>query len=198
MQEDDGLYANQAPAENEEEKEENRNQAETLIFAGKVRLLLPQDYRPWSLPEDVMNNPIFSSQIDLTTIAADSCFRDQRDKKTTLVGMTTDTDWQKGKLEERLGYYHVAFSRSLPLFNDHDMSFRELKSEEETVPGAFIGQMRYSFVTPDLDWFGVFLIFPLDGKETLINMTSTTEDSMHTMFDFQEISDSLAYHNSRL
>lgn len=78
------------------------------------------------------------------------------------------------------------------------MSFRQLKSEEETVAGAFIGQMRYSFVTPDLDWFGVFLIFPLDGKETLINMTSTTEDSMHTMFDFQEISDSLAYHNSRL
>lgn len=176
----------------------------TTLFHDRITIDLPENYSVWDqdLPPlpGVTRSPgndnleldqksgVFSDTPDESSSSV--FYRSGRCPETFLHCLETGKEWGKAELSERLNSYHILFTRSLPLFKDYDLAFRPLKDDM----GSALGQMRYSFASPDKEWYGVLLVFPIgvaSQKEALINMVCPIPDSRNAMFEFASIADSL-------
>lgn len=108
------------------------------------------------------------------------------EEKRAFISIThTDITIETENLERRITEYYQLYNRSIANFANGGLAKRLLQD------GTPIGVFHYTSTTADRDLINYFALFPLKGKEVVMSMHCSIEDSLVIAKKFLEVLNSI-------
>lgn len=107
------------------------------------------------------------------------------EKKTFITVMRSGNGLEPSETEQRLNEYYYAYSRSVANFSNGKMVKRELNN------GDIMGVFHFGSTTVERNLLNFFALLSVDGKEVIMTMHCSAEDSMRLGKEFVKTLDSI-------
>ncbi|MDF7640053.1 hypothetical protein PT279_00335 [Bifidobacterium sp. ESL0784] len=185
------------------------------IFGNSATIELPDDYHPWRPAENRSNatpekpNPTSSllaaaaSLCETVDFPNDTMFEGNGSH---IIGVISKQEWDQNLLNKRLDECYRTIARSLPLVDNAQIATRKTSEntsdekesdredgKDETSGEPTIGMIRYTFATPQKDWFACTVLLPAKNHEATLTMICNTEALPGKAEEFMSIAESIDF-----